>query len=466
MALTYAEKILAAHSGRERVLPGELIEAEIDLALANEITGPAAADEFRRTGAGRVWDRRRVALLPDHFTPSSNIKAAELCRRMREFAREQDIELYYEVGRCGVEHAFLPEQGIVRPGDLVIGADSHTVTYGGIGAFSTGVGHTDLGAALAMGSSWFRVPKTLRFNLHGSLPPWVGGKDLILYTIGQIGVDGARYAAMEFGGQAVAELSVEGRLTMANMAIEAGGKAGLFPPDAKTWTYVDSRPARNFEQRGRRLARHELAPDAGAAYARVNDWDVSGLRPQVALPHLPSNVRPVDEVKGVRIDQAFIGSCTNGRYEDLAVAAGVLRGRRVAPHVRLIVLPATPAIWRRAMRDGLFEVFLDAGASVGPPSCGPCFGGSLGVLAPAERCVSTSNRNFVGRMGHNTSEVYLAGPAVAAASAVAGEIVAPEVVAGERVPPAAVTGERVPPEAVAGERVPPGAVAGYGGGDR
>jgi len=427
-AMTYAEKILAAHCGRDHVRPGELIEAEIDLALANEVTGPPAADEFRRTGASRVWDAGRIVMVPDHFTPAGNIAAADLCRRMKEFAREQELELYFEVGRCGVEHAFLPEQGLVLPGDLVIGADSHTVTYGGVGAFSTGVGQTDLGAALATGTMWFRVPETLRFEMEGGLPPWVGGKDLILYAIGQIGVDGARYAAMEFGGRAIAELSIEGRLTMANMAIEAGGKAGLFPPDDKTWAYAASRPPRRFEQRGRSLGRDELAPDPGADYAQVYTWDVSTLRPQVALPHLPSNVKPVDEVagEGISVDQVFIGSCTNGRYEDLAVAASILRGRKVAPHVRLIVLPATPEIWRRAMREGLFEVFLDAGASIGPPSCGPCFGGSLGVLAPGERCVSTSNRNFVGRMGHASSEVYLAGPAVAAASAVVGAIAAPE----------------------------------------
>jgi len=441
MGLTYAEKILAAHAGRDAVRPGDLIQAELDLVMANEVTGPPAADEMYKTGAKRVWDRGRVVLLPDHFTPCSNIKAADLCRRMKDFAREQELELYFEVGRCGVEHAFLPEQGIVRPGDLMIGADSHTVTYGGIGAFSTGVGQTDLGAAMATGSSWFRVPETLRFNLSGKLPAWVGGKDLILYTIGRIGVDGARYAAMEFGGAAIAELSVEGRLTMANMAIEAGGKAGLFPPDAKTWEYVDGRPARAFAQRGRHLERSEMVPDPDAAYAQIYEWDISALRPQVAMPHLPSNARSVEEAAGIRIDQVFIGSCTNGRYEDLAVAAQVLRGRTVADHVRLIVLPATPEIWRRAMQDGLFDVFLDAGASIGPPSCGPCFGGSLGVLGAGERCVSTSNRNFVGRMGHHTSEVYLAGPAVAAASAVAGEIAAPEDVVG--------VGPSTPPEAAA-----------------
>jgi 3-isopropylmalate/(R)-2-methylmalate dehydratase large subunit len=429
---TLAEKILAAHAGLDSVRPGQLIEADLDLALANEITAPLAAQEFARTGAKQVWDRGRIVLLPDHFTPCSNIKAADECRKMREFAAEQEIELYFEVGRCGVEHAFLPEQGIVRPGDLVIGADSHTVTYGGIGAFSTGVGSTDLAAGWATGRSWFRVPETLRFNYHGRLPRWLGGKDLILYCIGQIGVDGARYAAMEFGGEAIDELSVEGRLTMCNMAIEAGGKAGLVAPDELTWAFVDSRPERGFGQRGRPLAREDLRPDADAGYARVYDWDVSSMRPQVACPHLPSNAKPVDEVNGVRLDQVFIGSCTNGRFEDLAVAAEVLAGHKVAPHTRLIVIPATPDIWRKAMREGLFEIFLDAGAAIGPPSCGPCFGGSLGVLGPGEVCLSTTNRNFVGRMGHATSQVYLAGPAVAAASAVAGEVIAPESVAGRQ----------------------------------
>jgi 3-isopropylmalate/(R)-2-methylmalate dehydratase large subunit len=427
---TFAEKVLAAHAGLDRVDPGQLIEARLDLLLANEVTAPLAAQEFAKTGATRVFDRGRIAFLPDHFTPCSNIKAAAECRKMREFSREQELDLYFEVGRCGIEHAFLPEQGLVLPGDLVIGADSHTVTYGGVGAFSTGVGSTDLAAGLATGHCWFRVPETIRFDFSGRPGPWVGGKDMIIYCIGQIGVDGARYAAMEFGGEAIAGLSVEGRLTMCNMAIEAGGKAGLVPPDQKTWAYVDSRPKRAFAQRGIALSRADLRSDPGAGYSKVYEWDVSGLRPQVACPHLPSNARAVDDVKGVRLDQVFIGSCTNGRYEDLAVAARVLRGHKVAPWTRLIVIPATPQIWRRAMTDGLFEVFLDAGAAIGPPSCGPCFGGSLGVLGPGERCVSTSNRNFVGRMGHATSELYLAGPAVAAASAVAGEIAAPEDVCG------------------------------------
>ncbi|MDI7274384.1 MAG: 3-isopropylmalate dehydratase large subunit [Anaerolineae bacterium] len=414
--MTLAEKILAAHAGLPEVAPGMLIDARVDLVLANDITAPIAIREFQRLGVSRVFDPARIALVPDHFAPNKDIKSAEQCLAMRRFAREQGIVHYFEVGRMGIEHVLLPEQGLVAPGDLVVGADSHTCTYGALGAFATGMGSTDVGVAMATGRVWLKVPETLRIVFSGRLQPWVGGKDLILHTIGQIGVDGARYQAIEFCGPAIDALSMDGRFTMANMAIEAGAKAGLFAPDHSTLDYVTPRVSRAFTA---------TRPDPEATYVRTLEWDVSALEPQVAFPHLPANVRPVSQAGQVRIDQAVIGSCTNGRWEDLEMAARVLRGRRVHPDVRCIVVPGTQDIYRRLARDGLLEAFVAAGAAVSTPTCGPCLGGHMGVLAAGERCVSTTNRNFVGRMGHPQSEVYLANPAVAAASAVLGRIAGP-----------------------------------------
>jgi len=422
--MTVAERILARHGDLEEVAPGQILEARVDLALGNDITAPLAIKAFRdELGGGKVFDRGRVALVPDHFTPNKDIKSAEQAKVLREFAREQDLEYYFEIGEMGVEHALLPEIGLVGPGDLVVGADSHTCTYGALGALATGVGSTDLAAAMATGRLWFRVPETTRVLATGEFARWVGGKDLILHLIGMIGVDGARYQSLEFAGPAAGALSVEGRLTVANMAIEAGGKAGIFPPDEKTREYVEPRRKREFD--------YDLArPDEGAVYVRTVEIDVGGLVPLVARPHLPSNVAPAAGLGDVRIDQAVIGSCTNGRMEDLRLAAEVLRGRKVARGVRLIVIPATQAIYRQAMDEGLFAIFLDAGAAISTPTCGPCLGGHMGCLAKGERAVATTNRNFVGRMGHPESEVYLAGPAVAAASAVAGRIASPEEVVG------------------------------------
>ncbi|HHZ20125.1 MAG TPA: 3-isopropylmalate dehydratase large subunit [Firmicutes bacterium] len=417
MGMTITEQILAAHAGKEYVEPGELIFANVDLVLGNDITAPVAIREFRKIGAKQVFDRERIALVPDHFTPNKDIKSAEQVREVREFAREFGIVHFFEVGEMGVEHCLLPEKGLVGPGDLVIGADSHTCTYGALGAFSTGVGSTDMAAAIATGKVWLKVPETIRFNYHGKLPKWVGGKDLILYTIGCIGVDGALYSAMEFGGEAVAELSMDGRFTMANMAIEAGGKNGIFFVDEKTLAYVEGRAVRPFKV---------YTGDSNARYAKVYEFDVTKLEPQVAFPHLPEKARGVSEAAGITIDQVVIGSCTNGRIEDLREAAQVLRGNHVNKNVRLIIIPGTQEVYRQAMREGLFEIFLDAGAAISTPTCGPCLGGHMGILAKGERAVATTNRNFVGRMGHPESEVYLAGPAVAAASAVKGEIAHPE----------------------------------------
>ncbi|MCL6612156.1 MAG: 3-isopropylmalate dehydratase large subunit [Peptococcaceae bacterium] len=416
MGMTITEKILAAHAGREKVEPGELINVRIDLALGNDITAPVAIREFEKIGVDRVFDRDRVVLVPDHFVPNKDIKSAQQAKIMREFARKHGITHYFEVGRMGVEHCLLPEQGLVGPGDLVIGADSHTCTYGGLGAFSTGVGSTDLAAAMALGETWLKVPESVKFIYHGEMPEWVTGKDLILYTIGKIGVDGALYMAMEFTGPAVERMPVDGRLTMANMAVEAGAKNGIVPPDEITRRYVEGRAKRPFTF---------FASDPDAGYAREYDFDVSKMEPAVAFPHLPENVKPVSEASGITIDQAVIGSCTNGRMDDLREAARVLRGRKVNSNVRLLVIPGTQEIYRQAMREGLFEIFLDAGAAISTPTCGPCLGGYMGILAEGERCIATTNRNFVGRMGHPGSEVYLSSPAVAAASAVLGRIAAP-----------------------------------------
>ena len=420
MGQTTAEKILSSHVGSE-VAPGRLVEVPVDMVLANDITAPIAIREFERIGVEKVFDPEKVALVPDHFAPNKDIKAAEQCRLMRDFAHAQEVRNYFEVGRMGIEHVLLPDQGLVLPGDVVVGADSHTCTYGALGAFSTGMGSTDIAVAMATGSIWMKVPETIRVIYHGELQPWVGGKDLILYTIGLIGVDGARYQAIEFAGPAVDSLPMSGRFTMSNMAIEAGGKAGLFAVDATTRAYLEPRAKRSYTA-------HD--PDPDAAYARVVEIDVSQIEPQVAFPHLPSNARPISQVGEVWIDQAVIGSCTNGRWNDLALAADVLRGQEVHPDVRCIVIPGTQAIYLRAVREGLAELFVQSGAVFSTPTCGPCLGGYMGVLAAGERCVSTTNRNFVGRMGHRESEVYLANPAVAAASAVLGRIAGPGEVMG------------------------------------
>jgi 3-isopropylmalate/(R)-2-methylmalate dehydratase large subunit len=416
MGRTLAEKILQAHTDQE-VRPGQIVQCRVTLVLANDITAPLAIKSFRSMGAGNVFDRDRVALVCDHFTPNKDIDSAEQVKGVRDFAREMGVTHYYEGGDVGVEHALLPELGLVGPGDVVVGADSHTCTYGGLSAFATGMGSTDIAAAMALGETWFKVPQTIRVEISGTLPSFVGAKDLILAVIGRIGVSGALYKALEFGGPVVDGLGIEGRLTMANMAIEAGAKVGLFPADAKTLAYC--------AEHGRTGDR-EFFPDPGAFYERVVALPVDGMRPQIACPHLPDNVKPVDEVRGVRIDQAVIGSCTNGRISDLREAAAVLKGRKAARDVRLIILPATPAIWKQALKEGLLEIFMDAGAIVGPPTCGPCLGGHMGILAQGERAIATTNRNFKGRMGSLKSEVYLSNPAVAAASAIAGEIIHPE----------------------------------------
>ncbi len=417
MGMTIAEKILAAKCGRDTVKPGEIVMAEVDIALANDVTAPFAIKAFEEIGKEDVFDRQRIALVPDHFTPNKDIKAAQQCKIMREFAKKYGIVHYFEIGKMGVEHALLPEQGIVVPGDLVIGADSHTCTYGALGAFATGVGSTDLGAVMATGQIWLRVPASIKFVLKGKKRRFVTGKDIILHIIGLIGVDGARYKAMEFVGETLGELCMDERFTICNMAIEAGGKTGIIPADDITKAYV--------EERAKRPPVYFYS-DEDADYENVYEIDVSELEPVVALPHLPENVKPVREVKNVKIDQAFIGSCTNGRITDLRQAAEVLKGKKVHPDVRLIIIPATQKIYWQAMREGLFDIFLEAGAAISTPTCGPCLGGHMGVLAEGERAVATTNRNFVGRMGHPKSEVYLSNPYVAAASAVAGEIVHPE----------------------------------------
>ena len=417
MSMTMSQKILAAHAGRKEVHAGELVMARLDLVLGNDITAPVAIGEFRKFGRENVFDREKIALVPDHFTPNKDIKAAAQCACMRSFAKEQGIVNYFEVGHdCGIEHALLPEKGLVTAGDLVIGADSHTCTYGALGAFSTGVGSTDMAAGMAAGETWFRTPAAIRVELTGSPRRHVGGKDLILHLIGLIGVDGARYMSLEFTGPGVAALPMDDRFAVANMAIEAGAKNGIFPVDDRTLAYLaehGAKPPRAY------------AADDGAKYERTVRIDLSELKPTVAFPHLPSNTRTIDEVGDIPVDQVVIGSCTNGRISDMRTAAAILRGRKVAPGVRAIVIPATQRIWLQALEEGLLKTFAEAGCVVSTPTCGPCLGGHMGILAKGERCVATTNRNFVGRMGHVESEVYLASPAVAAASAVAGRIVSP-----------------------------------------
>jgi len=415
--MTITEKILAAHAGKKQTSPGDLLDARIDLALGNDITAPLAIQAFKEIGAKKVFNRDRIALVPDHFTPAKDILSAEQCKVLRDFAKAQHLTHYFEIGEMGIEHALLPDKGLVLPGDVVIGADSHTCTYGAVGAFSTGVGSTDLAAVMATGKLWLKVPKSLKLIYRGKLNPWVSGKDLILYTIGQIGVDGALYQAMEFCGEAIRTLPMADRFTMANMAVEAGGKNGIIEPDAITLRYVKARNKRPY---------HIYQSDKDARYAAVREFDASKINPQVALPHIPSNVKDVKKIGKIEIDQVVIGSCTNGRLDDLRVAGKILKGRKIAPSLRLIIIPATQEIYRQALKEGLFEIFLSAGAVVSTPTCGPCLGGHMGVLAEGERSLATTNRNFRGRMGHAQSEVYLSSPAVAAASAVRGWICHPD----------------------------------------
>jgi 3-isopropylmalate/(R)-2-methylmalate dehydratase large subunit len=416
-SMTITEKILAAHAGLDEVEPGQLINCKLDLVLANDVTAPIAISEFSRVGVEGVWDPTRIALVPDHYTPNKDIKSAEQAKIMRDFARAQGITHYYEVGCMGVEHALLPELGVVGAGDVIIGADSHTCTYGALGAFATGVGSTDAAVGMATGEAWFKVPATIRFDLRGTLSPWVSGKDVILHIIGMIGVDGALYQAMEFTGETIASLGMADRMTICNMAIEAGGKSGIIAVDDVTRTYMEGRTERPWT---------EYFSDPDATYAHVYEIDASAIEPLVAFPHLPSNTRPASQARDIRVDQVVIGSCTNGRIEDLRIAASVLKGRKAHSDVRLIVIPATQEVYRQAMHEGLFDIFLDANAAVSTPTCGPCLGGYMGILAAGERALSTTNRNFVGRMGDPTSEVYLASPAVAAATAVAGHIALPD----------------------------------------
>jgi len=414
--LTLVEKILAAHTDKKKVSPGEFINVRVDLILANDITAPIAIREFCRIGVDKVFDRQKVVMVPDHFVPNKDIASAEQAKLMRDFAREQGI-IYFEVGQAGIEHVLLPEQGLVLPGDVVIGADSHTCTYGALGAFATGMGSTDVAAAMATGDIWMKVPPTIKLVYHGGLGEWVGGKDLILYTIGNIGVDGALYSAIEFTGEAIDALSMDGRFTMANMAIEAGAKAGIFKVDGKTLAYIEPRAKRHYII---------YEPDNEAEYSKVIEYDASAIEPQIALPHSPANTKSISQAGRVEIEQVVIGSCTNGRLEDLRIAARILKGRKVHPRLRCIILPGSQQVYLDALTEGLIEIFIRAGAVVSPPTCGPCLGGHMGVLADGERCISTTNRNFVGRMGSPKSEVYLANPAVAAASAIIGRIAGPE----------------------------------------
>lgn len=415
--MTITEKILAAHAGKERVSPGELINAKLDIILANDITAPIAIKEFKKTGAKHVCDKDKIALIPDHFAPQKDIKAAEQCKMLREFSKEHDLSLYYEVGRMGVEHALLPEQGIVLPGDVVIGADSHTCTYGALGAFSTGVGSTDVASAMATGECWFKVPESMKFVYYGTLNKWVSGKDLILHTIGDIGVDGALYMAMEIEGETISAMPMAGRLTMCNMAIEAGGKNGIIVPDEITEQYVKPRAKREYTF---------YTSDNDASYVDVKEYDCSKIQPTVSCPHLPSNTKPAADLSDISIDQVVVGSCTNGRIEDIREAAEVIKGKKVSPNTRLIVIPATQEIYLQSIKEGLAEIFVNADAVFSTPTCGPCLGGHMGILAKGEKAIATTNRNFVGRMGHPESEVYLSNPAVAAASAVKGRIAIPE----------------------------------------
>lgn len=417
MGMTMTQKILAAHAGLDKVEAGQLIEADLDLVLGNDITSPVAIHEMEKMKVDGVFDKNKIALVPDHFVPNKDIKSAEHCKCVREFARKNEITNYFEVGQMGIEHALLPEQGLTVAGDVIIGADSHTCTYGALGAFSTGVGSTDMAAGMATGKAWFKVPSAIKFNLTGKPSEWVSGKDVILHIIGMIGVDGALYKSMEFVGDGIKNLSMDDRFTIANMAIEAGGKNGIFPVDELAVAYMKEHSTREYKV---------YEADADAVYDEEYTIDLSTLKPTIAFPHLPENTKTIDEIKeDIKIDQVVIGSCTNGRLNDLRIAAKVLQGRHVAEGMRCIVIPATQKIYLQAMDEGLLKTFIEAGAIVSTPTCGPCLGGYMGILAEGERCVSTTNRNFVGRMGHISSEIYLASPAVAAASAVTGNISCP-----------------------------------------
>ena len=416
-AMTITEKIFAAHSGREEVKPGELITAKVDITLANDITAPVAIKEFRKIGVNKVFDKSRVVFVPDHFVPNKDIKSAEQVKMIRDFSREFDIENFFEVGRMGIEHALLPDSGIVTSGDLIIGADSHTCTYGALGAFSTGVGSTDLACAMASGETWFKVPPTIKVEFNGKLNKWVSAKDLILHLIGDIGVDGALYKTLEITGDAISNMPMDGRFTICNMAIEAGAKNGIIPPDKITEKYLKGRSRRPWKF---------YKSDEDAEYERVIKYDCKDIEPTVAFPHLPENTKPISQVGDVKIDQVVIGSCTNGRLSDLKIASDILSGKQVHKDVRLIVFPGTQDIYLEAMKKGYIEKIIKAKGAVSTPTCGPCLGGHCGILAKGERAVSTTNRNFVGRMGHPESEVYLASPAVAAASAILGRIGSPE----------------------------------------
>ena len=416
MGMTMSQKILAAHAGLEEVKAGQLIEADLDLVLGNDITSPVAINEMKKMDRKTVFDKDKIALVMDHFIPNKDIKSAENCKCCREFACRHEITNYFDVGDMGIEHALLPEKGLVVAGDAVIGADSHTCTYGALGAFSTGVGSTDMAAGMVTGRAWFKVPSAIKFELVGKPSKWVSGKDVILHIIGMIGVDGALYKSMEFVGEGIKNLSMDDRFTICNMAIEAGGKNGIFPVDELAVEYMKEHSKRAFTV---------YEADEDAEYDETYVIDLSQLKPTVSFPHLPSNTRNIDQVGDVKVDQAVIGSCTNGRIEDMRIAAKVLKGRKIARGVRCIVIPATQSIYLQAMREGLLEIFIEAGAVVSTPTCGPCLGGYMGILAAGERCISTTNRNVVGRMGHVDSEVYLASPAVAAASAVAGKIICP-----------------------------------------
>jgi len=415
--MTMTQKILAEHAGLKEVQPGQLINAKVDLVFGNDVTAPVAVKEFEKIGIDHVFDKDKVAIIPDHFTPNKDIKSAEQNKLIRNFARKMGLTNYFEIGRMGIEHALIPEKGLVVAGDVVIGADSHTCTYGALGAFSTGVGSTDMAAAMAIGEVWFKVPEAQKFVLHGKPGKWVSGKDIILHIIGMIGVDGALYQSMEFTGDGLQYLSMDDRFSMANMAIEAGAKNGIFEVDDKTIAYMQEHSTKPYKV---------YKTDEDAQYTAVYEIDLSRIKPTVAFPHLPSNVRTIDDVGDVAIDQVVIGSCTNGRIEDLRVAAEILKGKKVHPRVRLLIFPATQSIYMQALKEGLIEIFIEAGAAVSTPTCGPCLGGHMGILAKGERALATTNRNFVGRMGHPESEVYLASPAIAAASAIAGRIASPE----------------------------------------
>jgi len=417
MAMTMTQKILAAHAGLDSVKAGQLIEVNLDLVLGNDITTPVAINEFNKIGVDKVFHKEKIAIVPDHFTPNKDIKSAEQCKCTREFAYKMGIKNYFEIGQMGIEHALIPEKGLAVAGDVIIGADSHTCTYGALGAFSTGIGSTDMGAGMATGKAWFKVPEAIKFVVTGKMGPWVSGKDIILHIIGMIGVDGARYQSMEFVGEGIKNLTMDDRFTIANMAIEAGAKNGIFEVDEKTIEYIKEHSDREYTV---------YKADEDAEYTRVIEIDLSSIRPTVAFPHLPENTRTIDEVGEVTIDQVVIGSCTNGRIDDLRAAAKVLKGKKVNSRVRAIIFPATQKIYLQAIREGLIETFIEAGAVVSTPTCGPCLGGHMGILAKGERAVATTNRNFVGRMGHTESEVYLASPAVAAASAITGKISSPE----------------------------------------